>query len=125
MEHRWSPRVDATVPVFLRALLSRHEHSGQLSNLSLSGAWISVSVGLHHFERIQLVFELAELLGNSSQEVDAYVARRSAAGTGLEWCEHAPQAIVRLLSVLDRMRGATGASRPRISEADPRCCGAP
>jgi hypothetical protein len=97
MEHRWGQRVDAVIAVRLRPLIDLCERDAHLTNLSASGGFTPARLGVRKFSRIQVVFDLPELLGQSPQEVSAYVARESHAGTGLEWCEHSSLTIVRLL----------------------------
>jgi len=99
LEHRWGHRVDVAIPVRLHALSRMREKSAQLTNISISGGWIPIDIGVRRLSRIQVVFELP-LLPTSPQTVNAYVARQSGEGIGLEWCEHAPQAVVRLMQAL-------------------------
>lgn len=115
MEHRWGRRIDAVIPIRLRPLVNLREHDAHLANLSVSGGFTPMRLNVRKFSRIQVVFDLPELLGRAPQEVNAYVARQSAAGTGLEWCEHAPLAIVKLLRFFNQ-------STPVEDDASPIGC---
>jgi hypothetical protein len=99
MEHRWGRRVPAAIPVRLRAADNLREHPAHLANVSLSGGWIPAKISVRPLSRIQVVFEV-RVPRQGQQTVNAYVARHSQAGIGLEWCEHAPEVIVSLLRAL-------------------------
>jgi hypothetical protein len=102
MEHRWGKRIDVDIPVRLHVSSRLREHSAHLANLSLSGGWTPISIGILRLSIIQVVFDLP-LPPSSPRTVNAFVARQSQDGTGLEWCEHAPEVVVRLLQA--RARG--------------------
>ncbi len=117
MEHRWGQRVDAVIAVRLRPLIDLCEHDAHLINLSVSGGFTPARLGVRKFSRIQVLFDLPDLLGQSPQEVNAYVARQSPAGTGLEWCEHSSLTIVKLLRFFSQSTPiADGASPMRSAE---------
>jgi hypothetical protein len=97
MEHRWGQRIEVAIPVRLYALAHPREHAACFANLSLSGSWIPANFGLRTLSRIRVVFDPSLLPLNSPNTVTAYVARQSHDGTALEWCEHSPDLIVRLL----------------------------
>jgi len=96
MEHRWGKRIDVDIPVRLHVSSRLHEHSAHLANLSLSGAWTPIGIGIQRLSIIQVEFELPLLL-SGPRTVNAFVARQSGDGTGLAWCEQAPEVVVRLL----------------------------
>ncbi len=99
MEHRWGQRVDVAIPVRLCSASDPHETSARLANLSLSGGWIAVHLQVLPLSKILVVFEPPVLKGDRLESVEAYVARQSHDGIGLEWCEYAPRAVVQLLQV--------------------------
>jgi hypothetical protein len=101
MEHRWGQRIDVAIPVRLRASAPVGENTAQLANLSLSGGWIAATVDVRRFSTIQVIFELPEPL-SGPHSINAYVARQTPAGIGLEWCEHSPKLVVQLFHTLAR-----------------------
>lgn len=99
MEHRWGKRSTLDVAVRLHSS-SGITFRGRIANLSLSGALVLTEVRLPVFS--QLLVELDEdgdwgdpdrLLG------EAYVARETRAGLGLEWTEFSSAAVAELLSL--------------------------
>jgi len=96
-------------------LIDLCERDALLTNLSASGGFTPARLGVRKFSRIQVVFDLPELLGQSPQEVSAYVARESPAGTGLEWCEHSSLTIVRLLRFFSQATPVADAASPMRS----------
>lgn len=97
MEHRWGQRVDVAIPVRLCIASDPHETCARLANLSLSGGWVAVNLQLRPLSKIRVVLERPVLIGDHPEIVEAYVARQSQDGIGLEWCEYAPPAVVQLL----------------------------
>ena len=108
MEHRWGRRIDVSLPVRLRAPTELRESSAHLANLSVSGGWIPGDIGVRQWCKIQVAFDLPVTMSPGPHSVNAFVARQSPEGIGLEWCEHAPRVVTQLLHVL------TSRSRPRL-----------
>jgi hypothetical protein len=102
MEHRWGQRIDVAIPVRLYASTHAGENDGQLANLSLTGGWIDVHIEVRRFSTMQLLFELPEPSMIGPHLVNAYVARQTEDGIGLEWCEYAPRAVVHLIRAMIR-----------------------
>jgi hypothetical protein len=96
MEHRWGERfaVDLAVRVAGRPY---HVRMGRLLDLSVSGAYLNMSADLRLLSRVQIAIALPQSLAHPTSMVAAYVARLSADGVGVEWCEHAPNAALELL----------------------------
>ena len=97
MEHRWGQRLNVAIPIRLCSSSDRRETAAQLANLSLSGAWIPIQLDVRPLAIIQVIFQRPGLPEDSPDTVEACVARQSHDGIGLEWCEYAPQVVVRLL----------------------------
>lgn len=96
MEHRWGERfaVDLAVRLSGRPYSVR---TGRLVDLSVSGAYIDIFADLRLLSRVQVAIALPQRLAHPTPMVAAYVARRSAEGIGVEWCEHAPKPVLELL----------------------------
>jgi hypothetical protein len=97
MEHRWGERftVDLAVRVAGRPYNVR---TGRLVDLSVSGAFIDVAADLRLLSRVQVaITALPQRLGHPTPMIAAFIARRSKDGVGVEWCEHAPKAVLELL----------------------------
>jgi hypothetical protein len=125
MEHRWGHRIEVVIPVRLHASSRLRGHSAQLANLSRSGGWIPLDVSVRRLSRIQVVFDLPlscsgpRRVHASPPAVNAYVARHSGDGIGLEWCEHAPELVVRLLQDLAQRQHMRPAGDMRDVDRDP------
>jgi PilZ domain len=96
MEHRWGERftVDLAVRVAGRPYSVR---MGRLVDLSVSGAYLNVSADLRLLSRVQIAIALPQRLAHPTPMIAAFVARTSKEGVGVEWCEHAPKAVLELL----------------------------
>ena len=97
MEHRWGERftVDLAVRVAGRPYSVR---MGRLVDLSVSGAFIDVAADLRLLSRVQVaITALPQRLGHPTPMIAAFIARRPKDGVGVEWCEHAPKAVLELL----------------------------
>ncbi len=80
---------------------------GCLVNASISGAFVRIHGEFPVYAHVLLEIEHE---GTESQPIDAYVARSTPAGLGLEWCEFAPEEIANLLTP------AVGQCRSRSKE---------
>ncbi len=88
MEHRWGRRIACGAPARLSAGAGI-TGTGQLRDVSLSGAFIETVLELPLFA--QLTVSIRET------EVQASVVRSDARGVGVEWLETAQRAICPLL----------------------------
>src|SRR5450631_4710744 len=86
MEHRWGQRIAVDIPLRFTLAGCSLLSIGRLTNVSLSGALISRPFDLRVLARLQVFFELPRAKHLTSATA-AFVARRSAQGIGLEWCE--------------------------------------
>jgi hypothetical protein len=91
MDHRWGPRrpCRARVRVSAGGGLSG---SGQLKNLSMSGAFLETAVSLPLFAQL----EIAVLRNDGTThhlEFTAVVVRHDENGVGIEWCDPKPGSI--------------------------------
>ena len=88
MEHRWGERILMDVPVRLRCAGSRTTVAGQLCELSISGALVSMAVPLPRAARVDV-----DLAGGL---VPAWIVRQDEGSIAVEWCELAPAPVVAL-----------------------------
>jgi hypothetical protein len=97
MEHRWGERF--TVDLAVRVAGRRYSvRTGRLVDLSVSGAYINVSADLRLLSRVKIaIIALPLRLAHPTRMIAAFVARTSKEGVGVEWCEHAPKAVLELL----------------------------
>jgi hypothetical protein len=105
MEHRWGQRVGVDIPVRI-AGQPFSVRSGRLSNLSVSGAFIRAEFQPRLLSRIHVAIEAAQWSRHDAPTIAAYVARRTKAGIGIEWCEFAPPDVSRLLQSFTARRHA-------------------
>jgi hypothetical protein len=70
---------------------------GLLTNVSLSGGFVA-DIDLRLLAHIQVAIDLP--LEPAAPMIPAYVARRSATGSGIAWCEWAPTAITQMLRAM-------------------------
>jgi hypothetical protein len=106
MEHRWGTRVSLDIPMRWARINSFVVSIGRLVNLSPSGALITPHFDLHLRSRIQLLLEWPLRPKHPILPITAYVARKSSAGVGLEWCDYAPYAVMQLLRDLSAISRA-------------------
>src|ERR1700733_13340371 len=99
MEHRWGQRIAVNIPIRLRLSRSGPISIGRLTNVSLSGAFLTPRFDLRTLARLQVFFEIPRTKRLPSA-TDAFVARISAQGIGLEWCDFSPPAVVVLIRSL-------------------------
>ena len=96
MEHRWGTRIAVHIPVRVTAAYSSVVRIGRLTNLSLSGAFIT-GFRLRPHSRIQVSVEYPLPLQRPVEKLAALVARVCDEGAGIVWCEFAPRAVLELL----------------------------
>jgi hypothetical protein len=96
MEHRWGKRLAVDIPVRLSLPLLSAKR-GRLTNVSLSGGFITTLVDVRILCRMLVAFEGPWLAQHDAVTVAAYVARRDENGFGVEWCEFAPAVVVELV----------------------------
>jgi hypothetical protein len=101
MEHRWGTRIAVHIPVRVTAAYSSVVRIGRLTNLSLSGAFIT-GFGFRPLSRIHVSVEYPLPLQRPVEKLAAIVARVCEEGAGIVWCEFAPR------TMLELMRGMTG-----------------
>jgi hypothetical protein len=96
MEHRWGDRfgVDILVRLGTKPYAVR---TGRLTDLSMSGGHIKISMDLRLLSRVQVALVLPGRFSQATPVISAYVARRERDGIGVEWCDFAPPAVVHLL----------------------------
>jgi hypothetical protein len=98
MEHRLGCRVETPIHIRFTAVNSLLANIGQVTNLSLSGAFIA-GFQFRVLARIDVILELEQRA--TIESIPAYVARICAKGIGVEWCQFAPRPIVGLLRALE------------------------
>jgi len=96
MEHRWGERmaVDIPVQVSVPPLLIG---TGRITNISISGAWISGRFDLPPLARAFIVFDFSLGGVRESLPLACFVARVRTEGMGVEWRELAPQIVSDLM----------------------------
>jgi hypothetical protein len=98
MEHRCGTRHRVDLEVDIR-LGPRRVGKGQLSELSLSGAFVSTPFAValpRGFVALDVVF--ADQLLQSEQIVQGHLVRHTEEGLALEWNEFAPEPVCRVLA---------------------------
>jgi PilZ domain len=106
MEHRWGQRFNVDMPIRFTLRPASCVSIGRLVNVSLSGGFISSHQDLRWLSRIQLLFESTPRAKPGS-EIAGYIARKSDAGIGIEWCELAPPAVAELVRYLNPIQDAS------------------
>jgi len=96
MEHRWGNRLAVDIPVRLSLPLLSAKR-GRLTNVSLSGGFITTLVDVRILCRLLVTFEDPWRSEHDTITVAAYVARRGDNGFGVEWCDFAPAVVVELV----------------------------
>lgn len=97
MEHRWGERIDLDLQVRLDARPGALA-TGQLRNVSLSGAYVRTAARIPPLTRLYLELERQCRSRGEPNRIPAYVSRADGQGVALEWCEFAPAAIHGLLA---------------------------
>jgi hypothetical protein len=96
MEQRWGERLSVNVPV----RVSSHAFSvreGRLNDLSVSGAHLTVDLGLRVWSRIEVTVILPSRTKHEAPAIQAFVTRKGRDEFGIEWCEFAPPPVRELL----------------------------
>jgi hypothetical protein len=100
MEHRWGERVKVSIPIRLTTSHPPWVRTGELSNLSVSGALITTDCSVRLLSRIEIVLDSPLRPKHDAPVVAGYVARQYKGAIGIEWCEFAPPDVTKLLQVL-------------------------
>jgi hypothetical protein len=111
MEHRWGKRLAVDIPVRLSLPLLSAKR-GRLTNVSLSGGFITTPVDVRILCRMLVAFDSPWGSQHDAITVPAYVARRDEHGVGVEWCEFAPAIVAELV------KNATRGRLPFSGQAD-------
>lgn len=96
MEHRLGQRFVVDIPIRLTLPLLGEVH-GRLTNLSLSGAFISTHMKIRVMSRLQVSIEVPGGTPPDAVSIAAHVIRRTDHGVGVEWYDFAPAAVAALL----------------------------
>ena len=113
MEHRWGQRIAMDVPVRFTWTGSSLVSIGRLVNVSLSGGFLAIHSELRPLSRIEISLDSPLRTRRPTPAVEAYVARSSATGVGLEWCTFAHPTVVELLRPSHDIRPPGGVERDR------------
>jgi hypothetical protein len=106
MEHRWGERIVVDIPVQV-SVPPLVIGTGRITNISISGAWISGRFDLPILARAFVVFDFSVGGVREALPIACFVARVRPEGMGVEWRELAPQI------VSDLMLFATGTNHAR------------
>jgi hypothetical protein len=98
MEHRWGTRIAVHIPVRVAAANSSVIRIGRLTNLSLSGGFIT-GFGFRPLSRIYVSLEYPPLQ-RPVDKLAAFVARVCEGGAGIVWCDFAPGTVAELLGAM-------------------------
>jgi hypothetical protein len=96
MEHRWGTRIAVHIPVRVTAENSSVVRIGKITNLSLSGGFIS-GFGFRPLSRIHVSLEYPLPLQRPVDRLAAFVARVCEGGAGIVWCDFAPRTVAEIL----------------------------
>ena len=116
MEHRWGTRFAVHIPVRLTAAGLSMASIGRLTNLSLSGGFVTI-FGLRPLSRIHLSLEYPLPWQRPVEKLPAFVARVCAEGAGIVWCEFAPRAVVEMLRTMTNLSEPLDELLPATSRA--------
>ena len=83
MEHRWGEREDVSIPVHMRWRQRYGAATGEITDISASGAWIQTKAELPPMALV----EVDMLAAGSRRAVEGYVVRKNSGGYGIEWRE--------------------------------------
>jgi len=100
MEHRFDQRVSTQVRVRI-GVSPQSVSTGQLRNLSVSGAFVQTSVRPARTGSVRVYFDEQHSRGSMKFELDAYLVRSTPDGLGLEWADSESAILLALLSVLE------------------------
>lgn len=107
MEHRWGQRLNLGVAAQV-LVGSRAPTLGRLQNVSVSGAFVRTRSPAPVGTLLELAVPFGSNTGAALQRATAYVARTTAEGIGIEWCDLAPPLALALLA------RPTAAARPPL-----------
>lgn len=100
MEHRWGQRIATSITARVSEV-SGSSHLGRVTDLSVSGAFLRISLPMDVLNPIAI-----ELLPPNQKRnglaVEAYVARRTENGVGVEWTELGSALVLQLLAASRR-----------------------
>jgi hypothetical protein len=96
MEHRWGERIVVDIPVQV-SVPPLIIGTGRITDMSISGAWISGRFNLPPLARAFIVFDFSLGGAQESLPLACFVARVRAEGMGVEWRELAPQIVSDLM----------------------------
>jgi hypothetical protein len=96
MEHRWGERIMVDIPVQV-SVPPLVIGTGRITNMSISGAWISGRFDLPTLARAFVVFDFSLGGVREALPIACFVARVRAQGMGVEWRELAPQIVSDLM----------------------------
>lgn len=96
MEHRWGERIAVDIPVEV-SVPPLVIGTGRITNISISGAWISGRFDLPPLARAFIVFDFSLGGVREALPIACFVARVRAEGMGVEWRELAPQIVSDLM----------------------------
>ena len=96
MEHRWGERIVVDIPVQV-SVPPFIIGTGRITNISISGAWISGRFDLPPLARAFIVFDFSLGGVREALPIACFVARVRAEGMGVEWRELAPQIVSDLM----------------------------
>jgi hypothetical protein len=105
MEHRWGTRIAVHIPVRVTATHLSMASIGRITNLSLSGGFIT-GFGFRPMSRIHVSFE-HPLLQRPAEKLAAFVARVCEEGAGIVWCDFAPRPVAKLLLTMTTANDVT------------------
>lgn len=95
MEHRCGTRYPIELEVYVCVHAGAVSSIGHLSNISLSGGFLSTRLPARPLARISL--RLVDGQRRMGPVLEGHVIRQSAAGLGIEWSEYAPSLVRTLI----------------------------
>ena len=92
---------------------------GLLLDVSLSGAYVKTSGPFKPLMRVDVGFDCRWVADTEAIRVPAFVTRADAGGVAVEWCEFAPGAVARLMTLAASPPGSrVGLRLPRESQGE-------
>ena len=102
MEHRWGERIVVDIPVQV-SVPPLVIGTGRITDISISGAWISGRRSAFILARAFVVFDFSVGgCGGEALPIACFVARVRAEGMGVEWRELAPQIVSDLMLFVEK-----------------------
>jgi hypothetical protein len=92
MEHRWGTRYKVDVEVYIHTCQGAVATIGRLTEVSVSGGFVTTHLPAHTIALVSLPTRLAGL-NRAIRNIEGYVVRRAATGVGIEWLEFAPELV--------------------------------